>query len=368
MMIQEHLGSSQKPKILISKEEVMSLVEDKSPSQILTSIIHNIQKCHIDEQAFEFLFRKLYPFIQRIVQFPKLKNNLDIEKLNLFTKAVSCIEFSFNTFLEYFSDEDISSLFELLGICEERLKDPIQKLLEGIFTKFEESLPLYKEIISNRFLLFSPLLHDQNELEFNFKIILLMLQGKKFGNDILEFYAQFIQPRIVFCSLENIELARDIIEAVCSTCPECQRATLRYMSKVYLKVGSSEQIKILELASKVIHTNFFFQSNSFLEWDFCEIINLAAKSESYIVADAVIEMIDDSAVRKFIQNNIRTVLPKIFDNLYRLSKKFWRQEQRFKAIKVIGNILNINNEVFETCVIEYNKKKHVQNQINREDW
>ena len=368
MIVRAHTNSSKKPKNPISHAEVLKLVEIKSSTDVQSSIVNNIQKDKLDEYTFGFLFRKIYPIIEKILGISNTKNladiiNIeDIEKLVLLEKAISCIDFGYEIFLNYLSEDEIVRMFEFLNINDQRIEESLERVLERIFTKFDDSANLFKQVIANRLIaIYMSKSKCQHELEFIYKVVLLMIDKGTFMNDIFEFYYQFILPLIVFCSLENTELSKNVVEAVCSISPECQRITLRHFFKIYYRVGSNEQIKILDLTSEVIHTNFFFPSKSFLEWEFSEIINIALKSESFVVIDAVIELIENSAVKKFIHNNLKIILPKIFENLYKLSKKFWRHEQRFKAIKTIGNILSFDHEVFEACLIEYNKKKHLTN-------
>jgi hypothetical protein len=42
-----------------------------------------------------------------------------------------------------------------------------------------------------------------------------------------------------------------------------------------------------------------------------------------------------------VADRIAVVLPKCFDRLYRLSKGFWRQEQRVKALEVIQGLIKL---------------------------
>lgn len=363
MIVKSNFGNSKKPKNLISQSEILKIFENKASNLIFPSFFDNIQRDNIDEPTFVFLFRKIYPILDKAFRIPNIKktsNNLeclDSEKLLVLGKAIGNVCFGIEIFLKYFSKEDIVGIFEAIDFCNETVKKALENLLEQILLKFHEVGQLYKDTIANKLLLYSSNPKYQNDVDFLFRLILNMLENDILGNDIPEFYLQFILPLIVYCSVENLELAKNVIGKVSSISPECQRISLSHFLKIYPTIGSNEQIKILDLTNTVIHHNFFFKSKSFLGWELSNIINMALKSESFIVIDTVIDMIDNSSTKTFIEDNIRIILPRIFNNIYKLSKKFWKQEQRFKAIKTIGNILNIDNDVFEACLVEYNKNK-----------
>ncbi|ELA42430.1 uncharacterized protein VICG_00529 [Vittaforma corneae ATCC 50505] len=357
-MITKRVCKLKEVKETASYIEVAKVLDGKDTHQAINYLLANIHCCKIDERLFSLIFRKLRPFLRQIMDATiKQRVFFDMMIFKSFAKILQFSELAYERFLEYFSEQDITEVFEILGECQEKSKEYLACLIECILTKFRQSASLFKEIVSNQMLNFQNTHKTSIDLNFEFKIILHLISTNNFGDNLKEYYSQFILPCALFSPTANFEPTSKLVDSICSISPECQKLTLGYFLKVYNQANSLQQVKIVELTTKIIHSIFFFHSKISVEWEFCEILNHALKSESYLVIDCVIEMFGDAAVKRFITDCFKSVLPRIFDNLYRLSKRFWRNEQRYKTIQTIGNILRIDSEVFEECLVKYNKKR-----------
>jgi len=346
----------------ISYIEMAKILEGKDIKQTASYLLANIHCCKIDERLFSFIFRKFRPFLYQIMNStPNQRAFLDQSIFKPFSKVIQFAEVNYERFLEYFPEQDINLVFEALAETSEKLKEPLTCFLECILTKFRPSFPLFKDIISNQLTsILNQTSHSQQphiDITFYFKILHHLISTNSFGDDLPEYHAQFILPCIFFTPVANFEPASKLLDSICSVSPKSQVQTLKYFIKIFNTIDSFHQVKLVELTSRVVYLNFFFNVNASIEWEFGEILNLAMKSENYLVVDAVIEVFADAAVKRFISDYVQTFLPKIFDNLYRLSRRFWRNEQKYKTIQTIGSILKINSDVFEKCLVSYNRRK-----------
>lgn len=357
-MITKRICKLKDAKETTSYIEIAKALDGKDIHQTINYLLANIHCCKIDERLFSLIFRRFRPVLRQIMDATvKQRALFDLTVFKSFAKILQFSEIAYERFLEYFSEQDIIEVLEILGECQEKSKECLACLIECILIKFRQAGGLFKEIASNQMLSFQNAHKSFEDLTFVFKIILHLISTNNFGDGLKEYYTQFILPCILFLPTANFEPALKLVDAVCSISPECQKITLRYILKMYSQVNSLQQVKVIELTTRIIHSMFFFHTKNSIEWEFCEILNHALKSESYLVIDCVIEMLGDVAVKKFITDHFKSVLPRIFDNLYRLSKRFWRSEQRYKTIQAIGSILRINSEVFEECLVKYNKKR-----------
>lgn len=338
---------------------MVQTLEGKDVYQTINHLLANIHSCEIDERLFSFIFRRFRPLMQQVLHAtPKQRLLFDLKIFKSFAKILQSSDLNYERFLEYLTEQDITTLFETHRECPEKSKEYLMCLIDCILTKFRESSKLFKEIIANYLLMFQNTLRFPADLCDDFRILHQIISTDSFGDNLVEYYKQFILPCTLYVPVANFEMAAKLTDLICSRSPECQKIVLRYFSMAFGQMDSLQQVKIVELASRIIHSNFFFQSKSPIEWEFCDILNQALKSENYLVIDSIIEVFSDVAVKKYITDGFSTILPKIFENLYKLSKKFWRHEQRYKTIQTIGNILKINPDVFEECLVKYNKKRY----------
>jgi len=366
MNVQKQKLCSKSDSKLSSYQELVDYLYEHGTKKLLECVSHNIHKLNVDEKTFCFIFRQVKPYLKAFFDFSSNFNtncNISTEGLNLdsikvFSRVVMSIDFDFCIFLNYFSETEISKTFENLHSPDESIRSVSKLLIEAIYKRFHLSYKIFQEIFANELLEFIDNPRQLKETEFIYKMLRNMIINNDIQDDIEEYYKQFVLPSLIlmpFSSSENVNL---LIETFCTHIPKFQKITLRYISKVFSRVDSNDQVKIMEFTTTIIHSYFINDPLVSLDFDFSEILNLGFTSENYLVIDASINMINDSAVKRFIEIHIRAVLPLIFVNLYRLSKKFWRLEQRCKAIQAIGNILNTDINTFESCVVDYNKKKY----------
>lgn len=357
-MIPKRVCKSNSINDTVSYEEIATILDEKDIDQTISYLMANIYRCKIDERLFCFIFRKFRPFLHQIINATiKQKANCDLRIFKSFTKILQFSEIKYERFIEYFTEQDITQIFENISECPEKLKESLILLIECISIKFKQSCQLFKDIISNQLILFNITQVTSNDLIFIFKILAHFININCFEPDLHEYYSQYILPCVLYIPVANVDIVSKLIDSVCSMIPDCQKLTLKFFIKMFNEVTSQQQSMIIELTAKIVHINFFFRSIRSIEGEFCEILNLALKSENFLVIDSIIDFFCDTAVKKFITDSFKTILPQIFGNLYKLSKNFWRNEQRYKTIQTIGDILKIDIDVFEACLIRYNSKR-----------
>lgn len=343
-------------------QELINYINENNYGKFFLYILNNIGKITIDEKMFFFIYRQTKPFLIKFYnQNPKLKIKLELTPLKVFSKIIQQSNFKFSSFLLYLSESEINNIFDNLKSTNDEVYEVSRSLIESICYRFREASSMIQEIISNDLINFYKFQQHHRAIEFELLIIKNFILNNTIENNFEIYFEQFILPIIIHIPYFRIDFVASFIDCVCSRISICQKLILKFFAKSFLKYDSNDQIKIIELTTCVLRTYFFKEVFGLIDLDFSETLNCALKSENYLVIDAAIEMLSDIAIKRFIEIHRKTVIPYIFDSLYKLSKKFWKQEQKCKAIQAIGNILNIDVNVFEECLINYNKRKFYKN-------
>lgn len=356
-MIQKQSSLMRDAKSKLSYSDIAVNLHEKDLSQTINFVLSNIQRCKIDECLFSFIFRKFKPIFTTFQNSnDKKRQSVDINSFRLFSKIFHFIEIEYERFLDYMTEQTIVSIFEALETVDETQAEPLICILENTISRFRESAGLFKDMIANWIINYSET-KNMTILNFCFKTLFTLVSKEYFGDDIEEYYIQYILPSILHQSLADCESLYKLIEAVCSQFTGLQLNTLKYALKYYNVVTSVQQTKIIELTAKIIHVSFFFKSETPLIWEFCAIINTSMQSDNFIIVDTAMEIFNDNAVKKFVSDNHKIIIPMLFESLYKLTKRFWKGEQRCKAVQILNTFLNLNSDLFEKCLINYNKKK-----------
>lgn len=338
---------------------LVSYLNEKSYDKFFLYLLDNPSTLIIDEKMFSFILRQIKPIMNKFFQSkndPHVNHTLALKSLIFIIKKV---EFTFEALLSYFTVNDIVRTFESLHSKNTEIVSFSKMVIQTMSMQFKDSSKIFFEIISNELILFKNLRFSNDIMLFYLKIVSQAILYSDTNAEIPQYYAQFILPILIDIPYSNIDLVSQLIETTCSRFPDCQRTTMKYFVKTFGGFGSTDQIKILELTGFVVKSYFYRGSKFSLDLDFSALMSHALQSENYLIVDTSIELLNNMSVQRFMEVNIKTVLPYLFDPLYKLSKKFWKQEQRCKAVQAIGQILKYDSKIFEECLINYNKKRYL---------
>lgn len=343
----------------ISYKEIAKYSDENDPKKLFDFVFFGCSTRKIDEKIFCFVFRQIKPFLNGFLNSSSNGDeHVDFDAMRALSRLILSSDFDFDVFLAYFTENGMVQAFENLRAPHKEVKEASKLLIECIYKKFRESSSILREIIANELLMFHAGLTNPRDMEFIFRMLRSIVINNDLGSGVVEYYEQFVLPSINIMPYAGCDSMYMLFEAFCSHSTKCQKLSLRFFVKSFSRLDSVDHIKLMEMTTRILHIYFFKESTESLDEDFSEMLNLGLKSESYLVIDAVMNMLNDDAVKRFIEVNVKSVLPRVFESLYRLSKRFWRLEQRCKAIQAIGSILSMDNNVFEDCLIEYNKTKY----------
>lgn len=358
MIVQKKKAYLKRSLDLVSYSEIVKYSDKSDPKKLIDFVFFSCNARKIDEKVFCFVFRQIKPFLNGLLDFSPNTKNLDFNILRALSRLIQSSSFDFEVFLTYITENNIAHAFENLRTMNERVKDASKLLIECIYRKFRGSSPILRDIIANELLVFHASQENSREVEFIFGLLRSMVISNELGDGMEEYYEQFVLPSISMVPCTACDSVYMVIEAFCSHSTRCKSLSLRFFAKSFQKLDSIDHVKLMEATTRILHVWFFKESSTLLEEDFSELLSQGLRSESYLVIDAVMSMISDHAVRRFMEVNIKSILPRVFEGLYKLSKRFWRLEQRCRAIQAIGSIFGMDGSVFEDCLIEYNRARY----------
>lgn len=338
-------------------QELVNYLNENNHGKFFLCILNNLGKFKIDEKMFFFIYRQTKPFLAKYYDiYPKKNVCFDLLPLKVLSRVISQSKIDFNIFLQYMTVSKITNIFENLKSENDNVFGVSKLLIETISNKFSQSSSIFLDIIANDLISFLMYKRHSKVIEFEFGLLKSIIVNNGVDQNFCIYYKQYILPIIISIPYAEIDLVVSLLDSICSRASNCQKYTLEYFVRSFLKFDSNDQIKIIELTICVLKCTFFKEISDHINLEFSEILNLALSRENYLVVDAALEMLNDMPVKRYIEIHRKFILPYTFETLYRLSKKFWKKEQKCKAIQTIGEILNLDIDLFEECLVTYNKK------------
>jgi Protein phosphatase 2A regulatory B subunit (B56 family) len=360
----------------ITYEEMVNVGENEHPAYYLAYLYTNIGRTKITEGMFAYIIRKIKPYLYSISDysensispndrkdvFCKIEQTVTpkncIAALRALNIIFSNLDLSFERVSLYFGEKDIVMLVDHLKNSDEKVRKLCQDILEIIFEDFKRSTDLFKEIIANELIEFRNKNRSFEGIYFLLEFSSGFANAKELDGEAEEYFIQYVLP-VFFCvPVWEQNIVFNVLGDFCYSYPECQRVTLRYFCKIYNRVTTIDQTRIFYLTALIIEIYNQTAQKDKIEDLVGDLILNALRSESHIVVDALINLLDSDSVKAYIEPRISVILPKIFFDLYKSGKKFWKQEQKLKLLKIVNYILMLDQEVFANCLYEHNYNKY----------
>ncbi|CAD25208.2 SER/THR PROTEIN PHOSPHATASE 2A REGULATORY SUBUNIT BETA [Encephalitozoon cuniculi GB-M1] len=172
--------------------------------------------------------------------------------------------------------------------------------------------------------------------------------------DVVIFHHQVVlrMARIRFCG-ESKEVPV-VMKIISRNYPKTIPLTIRHFKKVFMGTWSSTRVTIVHVIGEILRTinDEMYQG---LESEICEVISMSFDSDHHLVVEEVAEML--ALNRWVVSRHAETFVPKVFESIYRASKRFWRVEGVNKILRNLSTILDVDCRLFEKCLKLYNMKR-----------
>lgn len=287
----------------------------------------------------------------------------------------------------FFSEKDISFLVTYLSNAY--WNKSAYKLVKIIYLKYKEYANVIIEAISDELAEF---INSQTDREIDYIIELSGIIIDSIAheqNGVVEFFEQFLLP--IFKKLDysviTVMILSDTILLYCKYCSLCTTRALEYFLKIFNLSMTLTKVSIIGLVGNLICQQKFTKTQSNpnlltrLESSLCidpsikkctftqelEILALAFKSDSFLVIDSAIAVLNKPKVKAVASSNSNEFMSIMFPVVYRASKRFWRQEQRYKILILFKWLYALDKISFENYLVLYNAKRASNDNISVND-
>lgn len=387
------------------------LVENIHSKDTLTlyQIFNHLKKTKLTDNLFiiivnkckDVLFREIKNINPTGIHFHVgddviVKNSIS-SNINIFAKIlnyVTSVVFDNNLILRGFCDGDIINLIYLLKSEDENERSQIVKIIINLFRNFKNTI---RNVIENELCLFYEGLRTHIGVEELLEIVLCIIEdmvrikpvkreyvkldNKKISesNDrssmvnekyklhneqsLVEknnvFFFEYVLKFLTINNLEYYTIINQTVFVYCKNNLEVSKIALKYILKVFQNAQFCNKPTLMQLYISIyVLWSRKIDSHIILD-DISMFYNCAFESEHFKLIEQSVKIVDIQVIKKFFNKNISKLLPKFFDSLYIISRKYWRDKEKLDIFKFIFFIINLNHHCFEQCLINYNKKRFI---------
>lgn len=270
--------------------------------------------------------------------------------LRVLSAALAQSQISHGRFLECIGEQSVVLLVGLLKSRECTIRELSFGIVGQLGQRHGELAPLLEEAAANELASAG----DRDAKGWVVRLLLLLVRHGRSTGEGCGLYRQFIVPVLLG---GDAAIRRDAVQTFCATCGGCQMHTARYLRRAYAALDTPEQARALETLAVLLAALRTGGAQDGLEPHVSALLIHGLAAESHLVMDAVLSIFDQAGTAWYVDERIAVILPKVFPSLYRASKKFWRLEQRCRALRVIAHVVRVSHGLFERCLIDYNLKK-----------
>lgn len=252
------------------------------------------------------------------------------------------------TRLYYIPDGDLVSLFTLLKSEDDLERECISQAIRNLYKANPKKI---LELLGNEFQLF--FLKERTHIGMDNVLDIYSTTTK--GRDIPE--EEYFENILLFMKTPHLDLYseyKDVVLGLCRDDPKRTHLTLQYILHIFEDLQSLSRVYLVEILTSLLK-NVDFKD---LVPGISSLINSSLLSSHHLLLEEAIGMFEVPEIYKGMKESVGEFLPRIFDSLYSLSKKYWRKKGKVKLFRNISLVLSMNHEVFEKCLVAYNKLRY----------
>ncbi|TBU16253.1 protein phosphatase 2A [Ordospora colligata] len=188
------------------------------------------------------------------------------------------------------------------------------------------------------------------------KIMCVIVSEKKYeSQEVYVFYFEAILKLAGSQRCQGVSQIGSVIRAFHREYPRLVLLGLKYFRKVFGVMCSTSKVMVVYVVSDVIQS---MSHEKHLEMSdvIYELISLFFCSEHYLVIEMAADMVLANATGVLYKNR-KEFIPKVFESVYRASKRSWHIECVSKVLRSLQAVFWMDNGMFEMCLKKYNKKR-----------
>lgn len=284
----------------------------------------------------------------------------ELKNIDKITKYLLYSNKSRDAFIKTLKVESVQSIFESIDSLGLRDKKKTLFLLEVIYQESKANFPWLMNLLGNfcAVIISSTAEHKREECVFCIKLFLNQLKFRKNNDFDKSFYTQFIIPLIAKYGVLDVELVYTLLNSITLSDTSLLSYTLSILVRYFVKQNAASQSNIGELLSRVLIVDIDLNQKDLAD-NILKLVVLGLSSNNFQVLDSFLDGFLLGCYDKLLKTDTKTIFGTLFELIYKVSKKHWKVEQRIKSTEVLGILFRLNMQLFEDCLVEYNKQRFV---------
>jgi serine/threonine-protein phosphatase 2A regulatory subunit B' len=188
------------------------------------------------------------------------------------------------------------------------------------------------------------------------KIVSVAVSEKKYEwQEVYVFYFEAILRMARSQRCQGVNQIGFVIKAFHRRYPRVLPLGLKYFRKVFGDMCSASKVMIACAVNDAIEW-MSPEMHSEVSGVMYELISLFFCSDHYLVIEVAADMVLVNA-SGILHKNRREFIPRVFESVYRASKRCWHAESASKVLKSLLAVFWMDSSMFEACLKKYNKKR-----------
>lgn len=265
--------------------------------------------------------------------------------------------------VQFLSSRDVTKCLYLLKSEDLRIRTLTKRFIQEIYNRCTEMRHCIKTKVKN---ILVNVVHEQVEpvgINEALNLCTYILVSEGFG-DASEAHCYFLECVFPVLKIHNAHLyeqeLKTAFEAFSQLGNECFLYIFKHLSKVFSEVNSNVRTSILNFCLSIVQVKQTTMDFNTIEGHVCKIISTCLRNAHCILISHVLTFIKEKVIYNFLKLNCKTFIPKIFDDVYDLSKNYWNKDRSPEVYAIVTVIMSLDKNIFEECLKKYNFKKYKQ--------
>eukprot|EP00866_Antonospora_locustae_P001365 jgi/Antlo1/1365/1208 len=265
--------------------------------------------------------------------------------------------------LNLLEQNDVKRCLNMLRDEDARIRTLVKRFIQEIHNRCKRSRCSVKYKIKNMLI---NIIHEQTEPMgvselLNLSTYILVTDGFGDSSEAQCYFSECIFPILKISNAHLYEQEmKTALEAFSQLRNECFLYTFKQLSKIFLEVNSSVRIPILNFCLAIIQVKQTTMDFAHVENYVCQIISTCFKNAHCLLISHVLTFIKERVIYNFLKAHCSTFVPKIFDEIYDLSKSYWNKDRSPEVYSIVTIVMSLDKNVFEECLKRYNFKRYKQ--------
>lgn len=287
------------------------------------------------------------------------KQSVSNYSLEILKKYLNSAKFSSNMFMSIYDEKELEDLFARIKVETVKGRILIIRCFQLLLIKAVECRYILKNCIYNELTYYIENGRNLRHIDVLLDICCFyVIKDIYYSLDELHsFLINYIFPMFTnsnaFIHKDDILL---LFKNVCYCHDVLMDAVFRYFADIFHSSNTPTKTIIMEVTFKILNEKYV-DIYSYITM-LSTYINFALREQNCALIANLKLLFTLPILNRSFKKNIAHILPLIFQNLYRTSKKYWNVEDRGFLYEIINNVMLMDKNVFDMCLMTYNKQKY----------